>query len=700
MTLRGTRMGVHLDPIADSAALTQAVSIGARWIRWQTQEWQWLQPNSSPASLNVSTLVTGNNNVYAAATGMRVIMPFLGVPVWVVPDLYQGNWVSSTPYTVGQSVLSGGNLYKCVLAHTNHVPPNATYWDPIGAKRFPTDNAGRSATAAAAVTFAGTLNPAKSIFELWNEPNIVRPFNDQGQGPTVFAQMVADMVDAVRSAYPTLPLMLGSIAARGDTNYAPDAAWTMPGFGLAAIDWLLANRPNSLPDLIGCHPYGFADGKLAGLDSAGFQTSDPRTNKGWAGHVQAKLFSDGLVARGFPRSGALLKGAGKPSASLVVTEYGEPSEGTDVPAGTYDQNWQQSHTYLDTAQIISLQDQGVYHPEASIRYTLRDRQPTGTGVGDDHLGDHFQDGSTKVASAIFPIFAGATLTDPVTPPDTGKVTDHPVTSDSVPSIYCYVADTYERLYTRDEQYPRDNVCRGVMVMHGAGGLPGGMISPQADRGVSKGFWRAIAYVLDARPGRPNGYTFFASSHGGPHTWGNAAAMTGVDADLALFQGSGAQLGGARPGKVALMGLSMGHCTAFNWAVRNPTKVAGVFGALPVSSLPYHYNGGIETGLGSGAWPREIETAYGLAANGTVLDATVKAQRDPTTRAAELATMPWGLYANADDFIVVPGTVDGFIAAKGGPSNFLYLRRPATGNHTSTAEMTGPDLLDFLDRCAW
>jgi hypothetical protein len=37
-------------------------------------------------------------------------------------------WNGATGYQIGDIVLSGGVNYYCVLAHTNHVPPNATYW--------------------------------------------------------------------------------------------------------------------------------------------------------------------------------------------------------------------------------------------------------------------------------------------------------------------------------------------------------------------------------------------------------------------------------------------------------------------------------------------------------------------------------------------------------------------------------------------
>src|SRR5207237_1298023 len=37
-------------------------------------------------------------------------------------------WSGATAYVVGDLVVSGGVNYYCILAHTNHVPPNATYW--------------------------------------------------------------------------------------------------------------------------------------------------------------------------------------------------------------------------------------------------------------------------------------------------------------------------------------------------------------------------------------------------------------------------------------------------------------------------------------------------------------------------------------------------------------------------------------------
>lgn len=37
-------------------------------------------------------------------------------------------WSGATNYVAGDFVTSAGTVYYCILAHINHVPPNATYW--------------------------------------------------------------------------------------------------------------------------------------------------------------------------------------------------------------------------------------------------------------------------------------------------------------------------------------------------------------------------------------------------------------------------------------------------------------------------------------------------------------------------------------------------------------------------------------------
>ena len=46
-------------------------------------------------------------------------------------DAVGGTWSGATAYTVGTRVLVGGASYECILAHTNHTPPSATYWKVV-----------------------------------------------------------------------------------------------------------------------------------------------------------------------------------------------------------------------------------------------------------------------------------------------------------------------------------------------------------------------------------------------------------------------------------------------------------------------------------------------------------------------------------------------------------------------------------------
>lgn len=40
-------------------------------------------------------------------------------------------WSASTAYVVGDFALLSEITYRCNTAHTNHTPPNGTYWDPV-----------------------------------------------------------------------------------------------------------------------------------------------------------------------------------------------------------------------------------------------------------------------------------------------------------------------------------------------------------------------------------------------------------------------------------------------------------------------------------------------------------------------------------------------------------------------------------------
>jgi hypothetical protein len=44
---------------------------------------------------------------------------------------WKGAWSAATAYVPYDSVASGGSSYVCIVAHTNQVPPNATYWNVL-----------------------------------------------------------------------------------------------------------------------------------------------------------------------------------------------------------------------------------------------------------------------------------------------------------------------------------------------------------------------------------------------------------------------------------------------------------------------------------------------------------------------------------------------------------------------------------------
>ena len=46
---------------------------------------------------------------------------------------WRGAWSGSTAYAVGDGVTHNGTSYVCTTAHTNHEPPNASYWDVLAA---------------------------------------------------------------------------------------------------------------------------------------------------------------------------------------------------------------------------------------------------------------------------------------------------------------------------------------------------------------------------------------------------------------------------------------------------------------------------------------------------------------------------------------------------------------------------------------
>lgn len=76
----------------------------------------------SAAAAAVSQLAAAASAVAAAASAAAADVDKI---VW------RGAWSGVTAYVANDAVSSGGSSYICILGHTNHVPPNATYWNVL-----------------------------------------------------------------------------------------------------------------------------------------------------------------------------------------------------------------------------------------------------------------------------------------------------------------------------------------------------------------------------------------------------------------------------------------------------------------------------------------------------------------------------------------------------------------------------------------
>lgn len=77
---------------------------------------------------------SGASNSVTPAVASTLVMYADGVLDSRWPSSYDysygqaANWSGATAYVASNYAFSGGQNYLCILGHTNHVPPNATYW--------------------------------------------------------------------------------------------------------------------------------------------------------------------------------------------------------------------------------------------------------------------------------------------------------------------------------------------------------------------------------------------------------------------------------------------------------------------------------------------------------------------------------------------------------------------------------------------
>lgn len=136
----------------------------------------------------------------------------IGLPGAAGTPKWEGAWSGGTAYHVGDAVSNDGSSYVCNQAHTNHEPPNASYWDVLAQQGSPSDTVDISALVGAgadATKFLGAKGDG--TVELKDTP----------AGGSVFGG------DGTASrALPTSGAASGEYWVVGDWTSTGDCAWT------------------------------------------------------------------------------------------------------------------------------------------------------------------------------------------------------------------------------------------------------------------------------------------------------------------------------------------------------------------------------------------------------------------------------------------------------------------------------------------
>jgi pimeloyl-ACP methyl ester carboxylesterase len=150
-----------------------------------------------------------------------------------------------------------------------------------------------------------------------------------------------------------------------------------------------------------------------------------------------------------------------------------------------------------------------------------------------------------------------------------------------------------------------------------------------------------------------GFPVVDSSPDGGHTWGNDAALAGIDAaaDLLVLRHR------SRPDGVLLFAGSMGALGALSWASRNRSRVVALAATLPVVDLADVHD------QDRGGFASEIETAYG----GREGYADQVAGHNPAALVATLTGLRFKAWYSTNDPIASAPAVEAFVDALGPPA---------------------------------
>lgn len=204
---------------------------------------------------------------------------------------------------------------------------------------------------------------------------------------------------------------------------------------------------------------------------------------------------------------------------------------------------------------------------------------------------------------------------------------------------------------------------GVIYTHGAGARADAM-STYANAHIR------TQLIADA------GITAVSGDYGGTQTWGNDTAMAAMTAAYNYLQTQP----GVKPGKVAIIGGSMGGLNALVWAAANPTKVSAISIYIPVMSpSEIHDQNLVHGGVG---YAQYVDMGYG--GQGWVT-ATYRATKDPLYMAQQGAykNLPIRIHYGLQDALCLPANPPAFKTAVGGN---LVTINGVTGGHEEATEL--------------
>lgn len=230
----------------------------------------------------------------------------------------------------------------------------------------------------------------------------------------------------------------------------------------------------------------------------------------------------------------------------------------------------------------------------------------------------------------------------------------------------------------------DGTSRLVIALHGHGTAGQDAAMPQQfNQNVGSG---AAAMAL-ARTGR---YIVCAIQADGAVSWSNPRVMLAINSAIKALRARG-----AKPGKYALLGWSMGGLEVANRIKRDAPNIAAAWTWAPAIDLDYVFStAGHTPAAGNATWTTEATTAFGTYA----ASAGYRVADEPA--AYRGLGVPWKIVHALDDAIIPQSISTSFVAAVNDPN--ITMRTPdVTGGHTDLfSSIPDSEIVAFFDAGKW